>query len=365
MLAEPGRERRVERIEVLAPGAEHRAEREVGVGARGRVDRGERPVGRQQLADTRPHTAGAERGDEPGEPRRYPQAAIRQRKRTIGHSDYTPSKTRCSDNPLDVLTHLERHAEGLLEVGVVQGQQRPCPVDRLPHARQLVELLAAQPSHGRADSAGDLVRHTGHPRSNDLGLAPAVRVLDPVIEAAALERVVELARAVGGDHHQRPAASGNGAELRDRHLEVGQELEQEGLELVVGAVHLVDQQHHRALVLERLEQRSPQQVLAREQLPGAFAPAFGGADRQQLPRVVPVVERVVEVDALVALEADQPRPLGLSKRLPDLGLPDAGLALEQERLLQGLREEDRRCEATIGQVTLGGERLQNFVDGSG
>ena len=99
--------------------------------------------------------------------------------------------------------------------------------------------------------------------------------------------------------------------------------------------------------------------------PGAFAPALGGADRQQLPRVVPVVERVVEVDPLVALEADQARLRGLGERLRDLGLPDAGLALEQERLLQGLREEDRRREAAIGQVTLRRERLEDFVDGSG
>ena len=38
----------------------------------------------------------------------------------------------------------------------------------------------------------------------------------------------------------------DGAEFGDRHLEVGQHLQQEGLERLVGAVELVDQQHRRA-----------------------------------------------------------------------------------------------------------------------
>ncbi len=49
---------------------------------------------------------------------------------------------------------------------------------------------------------------------------------------------------------------------------LGQQLEQERLEVVVGAVDLVDQQHRRtrAGVLERLQQRPPDQVLRPEQI---------------------------------------------------------------------------------------------------
>ena len=132
------------------------------------------------------------------------------------------------------------------------------------------------------------------------------------------------------------------AELRDRDREVGEELEQERLELVVGAVDLVDQQHRRAVVLERLQQRPPQQELASEQL-ARLGARLGGADRQQLALVVPVVDRVVEVDALVALQADQPRARRRGERARDLGLADAGLALEQQRLLEGRRRGRRRC----------------------
>ena len=47
------------------------------------------------------------------------------------------------------------------------------------------------------------------------------------------------------------------AQFRDRHLEIGQHFEQKGLERLVGAVELVDQQHRRAggVGLERLQQR--------------------------------------------------------------------------------------------------------------
>ena len=78
-------------------------------------------------------------------------------------------------------------------------------------------------------------------------------------------------------------------ELRDRDREVGQELEQEGLELVVGAVDLVDQQHRRAaLVLQRLQQRPPYQEFRAEQF-ARPAPGLGRPDREQLALVVPVI----------------------------------------------------------------------------
>ena len=44
----------------------------------------------------------------------------------------------------------------------------------------------------------------------------------------------------------RDVLGAEGPELGDRHLEVGEHLEQEGLERLVGPVHLVDEQHSRA-----------------------------------------------------------------------------------------------------------------------
>jgi hypothetical protein len=45
------------------------------------------------------------------------------------------------------------------------------------------------------------------------------------------------------------------AELGDRDLEVGEDLEEHRLELLVGLVDLVDQQHHRLGLGDRLQQR--------------------------------------------------------------------------------------------------------------
>ena len=54
------------------------------------------------------------------------------------------------------------------------------------------------------------------------------------------------------------------AELGNADLEVGQKLEQKGLELLVGAVDLVDQQHRRRLAADGGQQRPLQQILLGE-----------------------------------------------------------------------------------------------------
>ena len=100
-------------------------------------------------------------------------------------------------------------------------QQRARPGDRLPDAGQLVELLprsrATAVAHPRAIASG-----TPGSRARTISASRSrVRVVDPVVEAAALERVVQLARAVGGQHDQRPARGRDRAELRDRDREVG------------------------------------------------------------------------------------------------------------------------------------------------
>ena len=88
---------------------------------------------------------------------------------------------------------------------VAERQQRLRPGDRLAHARQLVQLLAAQAGNRGAHAPGDLVGHAGQARAHDLGLALGRGVVDPVVEAAALQRVVQLARAVRRDHDERAA----------------------------------------------------------------------------------------------------------------------------------------------------------------
>ena len=159
---------------------------------------------------------------------------------------------------------------------------------------------------------------------------------------------------------------GDGAELGDRHARLRQQLEQKSLEVVVGAVDLVDQQHRRSRtgVLERAQQRAPDQIVRTEQgvLTQRRAARVGQPDAQQLPRVVPLVERLRRVDALVALQAYQRRVEHGGQRPSRLRLADACLALEQERLGQPQAEEHRRRKALVDEVVHGAEAPGQGLD---
>ena len=100
------------------------------------------------------------------------------------------------------------------------------------------------------------------------------------------------------------------------------------------------------LVLDR------RRVLAAGQQPAASAARRCSSWRA----VVPLVHRLADVDALVALQAQQlaARPPG--QHLGHLGLADAGLALEQQRSPQPQGEEDGGGQALVGQVLVRGER---------
>ena len=190
----------------------------------------------------------------------------------------------------------------------------------------------------------------GHAKHHDLDLALDRRVPDPVEERAALQRVVQLARAVRGEDDRRPPACADRPELGNRDLEVREHLEQEGLELLVGAVDLVDEEHDRPVGVDRLEQRAADEELRPEELLLGDGALLRGADVQELARVVPLVDGVRDVEALVALQPDQARVERRRESLRRLRLADPGLALEEHRLLEREREEERRREAAIGEV---------------
>src|SRR5262249_42171111 len=78
---------------------------------------------------------------------------------------------------------------------------------------------------------------------------------DMQMQAAPLQRVAEIALAVGGEDHRRRCDGGDGAELGDRHLEVGKDFQQQRFKLGVGLVDFVDQENAAARLLQRLQQR--------------------------------------------------------------------------------------------------------------
>ena len=64
---------------------------------------------------------------------------------------------------------------------------------------------------------------------------------------------------VRGQDHRRDRHRADRAQFGNADLEVRQNLQQIGLEFFVGAVDLVDQQHRRIVLADRLEQRAAQQ----------------------------------------------------------------------------------------------------------
>ena len=221
---------------------------------------------------------------------------------------------------------------------------------------------------GGGDLAGEGAGDLRQAEVDDRHLTLERRVLDPVVQAPSLEGVVDVAGAVAREHDEGWRVGAEHADLGNGDLPVGQHLEEVGLELVVGAVDLVDEQHGRdgRTRLDRAQQRPADEeaALVEVGLEVVTGPAvrlaadLGGAQVEQLAGVVPVVDGLGGVDALVALQADQLATGPRRQHLGDLGLADAGLALEEQRPLQCHRQEDRRRQTLVGQVAVGRQRVR-------
>ena len=246
-----------------------------------------------------------------------------------------------------VVALLEQDAGGVghdfrVELQRVERHQRARPLDAFGDAGRALEGIGEGRAAQAPDEIGHLLRQPlaglRHLRPHDRQLAFALGVVEPVVEAAALDRVVQFARAVAGEDRHRRHHRADGAELGNADLVFAQVLEQEGLEGLVGAIDLVDQQHragHRRL--QRLQQRAPDQVVRLVDLGfdvARRALRLGRAHVQQLRRVVPFVERLALLQPVVALQPQQLARQRGGQRLGQLGLADAGLAFEQQRALQ-------------------------------
>ncbi len=166
-----------------------------------------------------------------------------------------------------------------------------------------------------------------------------------MVQADPSQCVVQVAAPVGGEHHDGRAGRSEGAELRDGDGELPQELEQQRLEFVVGAVDLVDEQDGGsvAAMADAAQDRAFEEILLGVQvgLGGNLAARFGEPDREQLTLVVPVVEGLGDRQSLVALQPDQRATEDLREDLRCGGLADPGFALEQQWSAQRDREVDR------------------------
>src|SRR5262249_25289403 len=157
---------------------------------------------------------------------------------------------------------------GLGQLGLVESYQRLQPVQRLGNAWRLEEVFAAQGLHEGDDLAGKLLRGGGHAGQNNGVLLLQRGVLNPVVQAAAAQRIVDIAGAVGGEDDEGWVGGADGAQLGDSDGVVAEQLEQIRLKLGIGTVQLVNEQD-RGMVLGGvygLQQGTAYQELRREDI---------------------------------------------------------------------------------------------------
>ncbi|CAD5374266.1 hypothetical protein RA210_U50218 [Rubrivivax sp. A210] len=275
----------------------------------------------------------------------------------------------------DVVLVLEQHAQAVvygrrLQMACIQRHQGTRPVQGLGHARHLEEVQLAQALDEGHHLPRQALAGLGRLQRHDLQLALGVGKLHPVVEAAALERVVDFACAVAGDQRDGRRAGLDGAQLGHGDLVLSQHLEQEGIEGLVGAVELVDQQHRPPALAQRLQQRPLDQHLAgveaaHETVVVNGVGRLGETDLDHLARHVPFVGALGDFQALVALQAQQRRIQHRGQGLGQLGLADTGLAFQKQRALQLEAQEHGGGQAPVAQVVTLGQGLHHGVDGAG
>jgi hypothetical protein len=102
----------------------------------------------------------------------------------------------------------------------VERHQRLRPVERLRHPRHLGEADGTQALHEARDLLGEAVVGARHLAHDDADFLVEAREVDPQVEAAAPERVGQLADSVRGEDDVRRVGGLDRAQFRDRHLEV-------------------------------------------------------------------------------------------------------------------------------------------------
>src|SRR5215210_1728581 len=163
-------------------------------------------------------------------------------------------------------------------------------------------------------------------------------------------------------------------------LVVGEELQQKRLELLVGPVDLVEQEHRRRLGSYGLqygtlhkEVLGEEYVLLLAQLRGGLAQALRRTEDlpdllpqnlrvQELLTVLPLVECLGFVKPLVALQADECPFRGRCERLRKLGLADASGTFHENRLVQLHGQVHHRRQAPVADVLLLREPLPDLFD---
>ena len=81
--------------------------------------------------------------------------------------------------------------------------------------------------------------------------------------------------------------------------------------------------------------------------------------------MVPLVDRVVDVEALVALQPDQIGAESGGQGAGDFGLPDPSLAFQEQRAAQLQRQEDGDGQPPVSYVSLVAQQTLDVFHGGG
>src|SRR5260370_21626173 len=109
---------------------------------------------------------------------------------------------------IEVVAFLQHGAQGVLgdlraEIRFAEEVEGAYPVDRLGDPGWLGQVQFAQPVDGLDHLAGQRLGDARRADQHDLYLTLGGWGSDPVVQAASLQRVVQLTGAVGGEHHDR------------------------------------------------------------------------------------------------------------------------------------------------------------------
>ena len=116
--------------------------------------------------------------------------------------------------------------------------RRVHPVNGLGYPRRLLHVEAAEPFNCSRDLGSEIGRRLRHPQPYDLDGMLKARVVDPVVQAAPFECIVQVAGSVRSKDDDRGDLRSQGADFGHGDRGFGEHLEQEGLELLVGSLWL-------------------------------------------------------------------------------------------------------------------------------
>src|SRR6266545_6791773 len=176
----------------------------------------------------------------------HPTACPTRSSATGGHLGEERRRGLTAD-PSDILLVLEDDAQGLVdergaELACPERQEGSGPVESLGHPGYLRQVGLPQAVDERDHLGGQPLRRGRHACQDDLQLPVPAGIVDPVVQATTLQGVVDLACPVGGEDDARRDLRPDRPDLRHRDLEVGQDLEEIRLELLVGSIDLVDEE---------------------------------------------------------------------------------------------------------------------------